>query len=325
MKKISVIVPVYNVANYLESCLESIRDQDFEDYEVILVEDGSTDESRQIAEEFVAKNDDKFRLIYQANKGLSGARNTGLQHADAEYICFVDSDDTVEKNYLSSLYQIAHGRNADMVFCAFRSVTEQGEWIRDYRENDIIPNKLYNLRDNKELFLIQNAAWNKLYRKALLEKHDLLFTEGVWYEDLRFTKKYLMIAEKCVYCDEVLYNYRQRSGSIMNSMKSERNIEILDALSEVEAFFAQCGELENYREEIEILAIDHIYISALVRLIRSNEMAQVKNIREEMIKRYPNFKSNKYVKKLEKNRQVIFHLLNMKCYWAVKLIFMVKG
>ena len=325
MKKISVIVPIYNVAQYLESCLESIRNQDFEDYEVILVEDGSTDESKKIAEEFVAKQDDKFRLIYQENKGLSGARNTGLQYTEAEYICFVDSDDTIEKNYLSSLYRAAQEKDADLVFCAFRSVDEQGGWIRDYCEKNITPNKVYNLRENKELFLIQNAAWNKLYKKDLIFENHLLFTEGVWYEDLRFTKKYLMVAEKCVYCDEVLYNYRQRSGSIMNSMKSERNLEILDALDEVEAFFEQCGQLENYREEIEILAIDHIYISALVRLIRTNEKAQVKKIREEMEKRYPNYRKNKYVKTLEKNRQIVFHLLNLKCDWAVKLIFMVKG
>ncbi len=324
MKKISVIVPIYNVEKYLENCLFSIQNQTFDSYEVVLVEDGSTDNSKQIAEQFVSQHRDKFKLVCQENRGLSGARNTGLLHADGEYICFVDSDDTIEPTFLSALYEQAEKNNADLVFCAFQSVDEQGKCLEVHREN-IQPEKIYNLKKNKELFLIQNAAWNKLYRKDIIINNNLQYTEGAWYEDLRFTKKYLLLAEKVVYCDQVLYNYLQRSGSIMSSMGSKRNFEILDALDEVTEFYYKKGVLDEFESEIELIAIEHIYISALVRLIRAGEMAQVRALKKEFIKRYPNHKMNKYLTKLERNRLIVYKLLNLGCYQFIKWIFLIKG
>ena len=155
--------------------------------------------------------------------------------------------------------------------------------------------------------------------------HHIEFVKGVWAEDLRFNKKYLLWADKCVYCEEVLYNYLQRGGSTLSAMKPERNLQILEAFEDIDEYYTAHGQKEKYAEEIEFVAIDHIYISTLVRLIRTGDKAQVPMIRERFVKMYPNYRKNTYLKNLDRNRKIIYHLLNLKCYWLVKKIFEIKG
>ena len=189
MAAVSLIVPIYNVEKYLEKCLQSIEKQIFDDYEVILVDDGSIDNSRKIAELFIRKDPSKFKLIHQENQGLSGARNKGLLYATGEYICFADSDDYLEPLYLKEMYDQAKKNDADMVFCAFASVDEQGNFIKEIHEQGFMEGETYSIYGKPELLLIQNAAWNKMYKRSIISKNGLLFTSNVWYEDLRFVKK----------------------------------------------------------------------------------------------------------------------------------------
>lgn len=324
-KIISVIVPVYNVENYLIKCLESLLNQTFEDYEVILVNDGSTDRSGQIAEEYAKANQEKFIYISQKNKGLSEARNKGMAYARGKYICFVDSDDYVEPNYLKELYACAQIDDADLVFCAFQSVDEHGNILKKVFENGYETQKTYRVSERKDLLLTQNAAWNKLYKRSIIKENNLTFTSGAWYEDLRFVKKYMFFASKFVYCDKILLNYLIRQGSIMNSMGSKRNIEIVDAIDEVIAFYKKHDAYEKYREEIEFLAIDHMYISTLVRLIRAKDRVQEQKIRKEFLQRFPKYRRNSYIIKLERNRKIIFKLLNWKMNGIIRTIFKMRG
>lgn len=325
MKKISVIVPIYNVEKYLAACLESLQKQEFDSYEVILVDDGSKDGSGKIAESYVEKYSDIFSLVHQENKGLSEARNTGMRYAKGEYLCFVDSDDSVDKRYLSELYQTAEDTGADMVFCAFQSVDENGNCLKKVFENGFECGKVYNIQERKDLLLIQNAAWNKLYKKKIIDDNQMQFTPGVWYEDLRFVKKYMLFASKCAYCDSILYNYLVRSGSIMTSMASKRNVEIIDAIDELTDFYKQKNAYEKYYQELEFLAIDHVYISALVRTVRAKDNAQTQYIYQEFRKRFSTYKKNKYLNCLERNKKIVFTLLNMKLYSVIRLIFEIKG
>lgn len=325
MVSISVIIPIYNVQKYLARCLESICNQEFEDYEVILINDGSTDNSLNIAEIYIERYQDKIKLINQKNGGLSAARNKGLLHAEGKYVCFIDSDDYVEKTYLSEMYEVAEKNDADLVFCAFKSVDENGKVIKYIRESRLISEKVYSLKENEELFLIQNAAWNKLYRKDIIEECNLYFTPEVWYEDLRFTKKYLLNASKCVYCDKALYNYLQRSGSIMNT-QGEKNLEILGAIEEVINYYKERNVYEKYRKVIEFVAIDHIFISCLVRVLcYSKDKLLYKNIRKQFEKSFPLYKKNIYIKGLEKNRKIVYYLLRFRLLFLIKLIFRVKN
>lgn len=324
MKEISIIVPIYNIENYLEKCLQSILNQNFQSYEVILVNDGSTDNSREIAEKYVALNSNLFRLINQENKGLSEARNTGINAANGKYICFVDSDDYIENDYLQKMYETMQHTDADMVFCAFRSVDETGNCLKNVYEFSFEAGVPYVLKERKDVLLTQNAAWNKLYKKSIIDEHQLYFTKGAWYEDLRFVKKYVLFADKFAYCDKVLYNYLIRTGSIMNSMSSKRNIEILDAVEEVVSFYREKNVIANYQDEIEFLAIDHIYISALVRLLRARDMEQFEAIRKGFVELFPNYRKNKYIHKLERNRKIVYFMMNLKVYGLIRLFFELK-
>lgn len=324
MREISVIVPVYNVEQYLDKCLQSLQKQNFDSYEVILVDDGSTDSSRKVAEHYANSYSEIFTLVCQENKGLSGARNTGMGYAKGKYLCFVDSDDYVEENFLRKLYESMKENDADLVFCAFRSVDEQGNTIRNIFEHGFEEGTSYALVDRTDLLLTQNAAWNKLYKKEIIDKYNLQFTPGVWYEDLRFVKKYMLFASKFAYCNSVLYNYLIRQGSIMNSMGSKRNVEIIDALDEVMQFYKEQQVLEKYFDEIEFLAIDHMYISTLVRLLRAKDKEQFRIVNKAFLERFPSYKNNKYIVSLETNRKITFAMLNMRLYGLIRLLFNIK-
>lgn len=329
MVAISIIVPIYNVEKYLKKCLLSIEKQTFDNFEVILVDDGSNDNSRIIAEQFVKRNTDKFRLICQENQGLSNARNTGILHATGDYICFVDSDDYLDSMYLYDMYQEAKKSNADMVFCAFASVNENGTIIKEIHEQGFVEGEKYSIYDRPDLLLIQNAAWNKMYKKSIILEQGLLFTPNVWYEDLRFVKKFMVFCKSCVYCDKVLYNYLIRPGSIMNSMASDRNLEIISAIKEVKQFYEEkVGKNNRFINEIEFIAIDHMYISASVRLIRAhknNYRQLINKILYEFQLMFPDFKKNSYISTLDSSRKIIYYLLNYKLYSAIFLIFKFKS
>lgn len=321
---ISIIVPVYNVEKYLEKCLESILRQSYQEYEVIIVDDGSTDGSSVIVEKYSEKYADKICCIYQKNQGLSAARNTGLRKAKGKYILFVDSDDAIAPDMLEKLYHAAVKYDSDLVMCAFRSVDETGKEIKAVREQRMQNEIPYQLKEKKEILLCQNAAWNKLYRKDVIQKYNLEFTENVWYEDIRFTKKYMLYAQNIVYCDEVLYNYLIRQGSIMNSAGSERNAEIVDAFCELAAYFKAQGVYEQFKYEVEFLAIEHIYIAALVRMVLSHNYTLLKYIRENFIKMFPDYKRNPYISSLDRNRKMIFFLLKYKLYFFIDFLFCLK-
>ena len=319
--EISIIIPVFNSEKYLQRCLESIKNQTFKEYEVILVNDGSTDKSGEIAEEYAKLHSETFRFVSQENMGLSEARNTGLRYAKGKYVCFVDSDDYVETAYLEELYRCAQKDDADLVFCAFQSVDEQGKVLKEVYESGFESGRVYTIEERKDLLLTQNAAWNKLYKKDIIDKHSLTFTAGAWYEDLRFVKKYMLYATKFVYCDRILLNYLIRKGSIMNSMGSKRNVEIVEAIDEVISFYKQLDMYEIYINELEFLAIEHMYIAALVRLIRAGEKEQCRIIEQEFLLRFPKHKNNKYIKQLGMRRRIIYDLLNLKLYALIKILF----
>lgn len=328
MAAVSVVVPIYNVGKYLEKCLVSITNQVFEDFEVVLIDDGSTDCSREVAEKFVKKNPEKFKLVHQENRGSSEARNKGLLYATGDYICFVDSDDYLEPLYLKEMYDQAKKNDADMVFCAFASVDEWGNIIKEIHEQGFMEGEAYSIYGKPELLLTQNAPWNKMYKRSIISENGLLFTSNVWYEDLRFVKKYMAFCEKCIYCDKVLYNYLIRSGSIMNSMASERNLEIIGAIQEIQEFYQKELGTNQFWNEIEFIAIDHMYISTTVRLIRAhgkNSKELIGKLVHKFKGEFPDYRRNPYISKMDKRRKLVFYLLNLKMYNLIYILFAIAN
>ena len=320
--KLSIIVPVYGVEKYIDKCLNSLVKQSLKEIEIIVVNDGTKDNSQKIIDKYVKKYPDKIKSYIKENGGQGSARNYGLKKASGEYIGYVDSDDFVEKDMYKKLYNKAKENNYDIVVCGNYNVSE------DYQNKNIdafINN--YNT-DLENIFFGKMAVWNKIYKRDILIKNKLEFKEKVWYEDLAFTLKAIMNSNTFAFIDEPLYDYLIREGSTMNNSNVKRNLEILEAFNDILSYI-QHNKKEEYFSKIEFLAIDHIYISAIVRVLKAEADDKVKRetinkLIDYMNKKFPNYKNNKYINTLSKNRKIIYKLINIKMYGLINLIFKVK-
>ena len=316
--KISVIVPVYGVEKYISKCLNSLVNQTLNDIEIIVVNDGTKDNSQKIIDEYVKKYPDKVKSFIKENGGQGSARNYGLKQANGEYIGYVDSDDYVELDMYEKLYNKAINNNLDIAICGNYNVSE------DYK-NKKVDLEFIKYEDNKiNALLGKKAVWNKIYKKSIVEK--LEFRSKVWYEDFDFSIKAICSAKKIGYVNEPLYNYLLREGSTMNNSNVVRNLEILDAFNEI----VKDKKYKGYYDIIEFLAIDHIYISTIVRVINAKADDKVKRetinkLIDYMNTSFPKYKNNKYINTLSKNRKIIYKLINRKKYNLIKLLFAVKG
>ena len=207
---ISIIIPVYNAENYLRRCIDSVLSQSFTDFELILVDDGSNDKSPQICDEY-ASQDTRVRVIHKANGGVSAARNDGLDIAKGEYITFIDSDDWVERDYLSTL---SNYRDYDIVFFSHRLIYEDGyisEFLFEAKEGDKqnIWEIVASLRKNAVGSNFYGYTWNKMFRRDIIEKYKIRFIEGLRIsEDEVYTLDYCTHAKSIKVLPLCLYNYR---------------------------------------------------------------------------------------------------------------------
>lgn len=227
MKKVSIVIPTYNVEKYLRECLESAVNQNFESFEIIAVNDGSTDNSRKILGEYEKKYD-FFKVIDQENKGLSGARNTGLYSSNGEYIYFLDSDDYIDLNTIKLCYEECSKNNLDIINFDALSFWDDSNCKlplpKSYDRKNKIDNKVYKGTDYiKEL--IKNDGYRasiclNFYKREFLIKNDLIFEEGYIHEDEIFTLDAYCLAERIKYIDNKLFYRRLRENSITTSNMS---------------------------------------------------------------------------------------------------------
>ena len=254
---VSVIVPVYRVEQFLDRCITSLLDQTYSHFELILVDDGSPDCCGAMCDTYADK-DKRVRVIHQDNKGLSGARNSGIAVARGEYICFVDSDDMVARDYLEVLISCMQNTGADIAECSRIDVY-----------NNAIPN---HQKDKKEVclcsakeamkMLIMNdgfsqTVWNKMYRKAIIA--DVRFPEGKLHEDEFFTWKVVIKAKKIAIVKQPLYYYFHREGSIMETFSEKR-------LHFFEARYERHRYIENHMTEYLNISKDSIAFPAILIL-----------------------------------------------------------
>ena len=229
MVKVSVGITVYNVEKYLRECLESVLNQTFTDFEVIMVDDGSTDNSFSICQEYVAR-DDRFKLIYQENKGRgqAGAKNTCLKHMTGEYVTWIDSDDVVDNNYLERLLEVQAETGADIVRCVRKYIRDGNVYfVKGYEEGFINTNGIFDLSLKTALDNVLNHAigtlefWGELIPRKLYK--GVTLSQGIIHEDQGNKFKLYLQSKKNVMLLEQLYSYRLRQGSIMDSFREEKN------------------------------------------------------------------------------------------------------
>lgn len=212
MTKISVIIPIYNAESFLNECLVSIQEQTFSDYEAWLIDDGSTDNSGTICDNFAANNK-LFHVIHKKNGGVSSARNAGLEKANGEWICFIDADDTVEKEYLSTLYQFANMQKDILIIQGFKTFLPDNTYI-DKR----FTNQLYNSSEVYKTFQDLNInrcgyPFGKLYNAEIIRHHHLRFVESIHYaEDVMFMLTYLTHCSAIQTVEGMNYNYYIRKN-----------------------------------------------------------------------------------------------------------------
>ena len=239
---ISVIIPAYNIAPYLERGVVSVLNQTYRNLEVILVDDGSTDKSGQICDR-LAEKDDRIIVIHKKNGGLADARNVGMEAAKGSFIGFVDGDDWIDTDMYERMLGAALAQQADMAVCRYRRI--YGKQVEDASVDRVVvfegQEALQYYVEEREEYDIQNAAWNKLYRRELLDK--LRFPGGKWYEDIVFSAKALSGAARCVYLDSACYNYIiDREGSIMNVKINSRTFtDQIPAYWERSSFLRELG------------------------------------------------------------------------------------
>lgn len=219
---ISVVIPIYNSAKYIEKTLRSVFCQDYVNFEVILVDDGCTDESIEIVQELLEQYNmlqDKVRIICQTNKGLSGARNTGIKNACGDYVCFVDSDDIIERNHLSSMYRIAHDKNLDIVCCRFETTYETNR--EGTVSNEAIPSFL-DADQYCKAFIDRTQpifVCGLLLKKDLINKENLLFNEELRFgEDTDYMIRLLYVCKEIGFTNRATYKYLARYGSMMKTI-----------------------------------------------------------------------------------------------------------
>lgn len=324
MPKVSVVVPVYNVKDYVEKCAASALGQTQTDLELLLIDDGSTDGSGEVCER-IAGRDPRVRVIHQENRGLGGARNTGIEAARGEWILFPDSDDWLEPETLEKALSAAGNTGADIACFAFRTVDEQGRELAAFRE-ELPMDIALDPHQSRELLMMAPSACNKLYKTELFRETGVRFPPRVWYEDIRTTTKLLPNCGKVVYTDFVGYNYLQRAGSIMNNVNLARNREIIDAFEDILGWYRERGLLEEYRRELEYLTVFHVYLTASVRVLRADpKHPLLKELREYTERQFPRWGQNPYLPRLGKKRRLLLSLLEKRMYRTVRAMFKIKG
>lgn len=254
--EISIIVPVYNVELYLRKCIESILEQTFKNFELIIVNDGSTDNSGIICKEY-RKIDPRIKIIHKFNNGLSSARNTGIEIAKGKYIGFIDSDDYINKYMFEILYENITKNNADISMCDYMEVYKDKNEIYCEKQNSekLILNNIESLEKiyDKEgwKYII---VWNKLYKKVLFS--EVRFPVGKIHEDEMIVHEILYKAKKLVFDKSKLYYYLQRDNSIMSKKDNIQRLDIVEAMKNRADFFYNNNLRQlQYKAEYEYLKI----------------------------------------------------------------------
>ena len=242
---ISVIVPVYNVEPYLRQCIDSILAQNYTDFELILVDDGSSDNCSAICDGYAAK-DSRIRVFHQENAGVSAARNAGITAARGEYIAFIDSDDWVVPTYLNRMYMQLIEHNADISVCGMQHFEDDTD-LSDIKPHEKADSVIITGRDAcLSIYRMDNAIqivlWGKLYKRSLFD--GISFPVGRVHEDDATTPRVLYRAKKISVSSAPLYAYRQRKGSIMHEKFSEKRFDTIYAIDSCISFFHEVGDFD---------------------------------------------------------------------------------
>lgn len=290
--KVSVIVPAYNSEKTIKRCLDSLLNQSFKDIEIIVINDGSNDQTKEILKSYV--NYDNILIFNTENHGQSAARNLGLDKASGDYICFVDSDDYVSDNGLEMLYNKAISDDFDIVLSDVNIV---------YPDHNVIVNSglkgdTFDKNKIKELMIFSYSAgviWNKIYKRKLLD--NIRFKEDVWYEDVHFNFRLFPRLKKIGTINEVFVNYVQTEGSVTYTY-NDKLYDIIKVFNDLIEYYKKNDLYDSYFSELEYSYVRYAYNTFVKRLTKCKNykkfMDGVRYAKAEVKKHFPKYRKNYY-------------------------------
>lgn len=289
MPKVSIIVPIYNARDYLNKCIDSIINQTEKDIEIILINDGSTDNSEEVIKSY---KDKRIKYFKNKNQGIGKTRNFGISKATGEYIMFIDSDDYLSKDACKELYIKAKKEDADMVVCDFYKDTD------GFLEEVILPSfKTSSLDKNKELLLnINLAPWNKIYKTWLIKDNNIKFVENLKYEDAPFVVDAIRFSKKIAKLDKKL-NYYVIHGNSETTVRDERIFDIIKVVDLIRNKFSKNKEFSDVLDELTISILMNYNIQQREQKSWSVGKRFIDDSFNYLEKNIPNYKNNNYYKK----------------------------
>ena len=311
--KLSVIVPVYNVENYIEACIKSLLSQSYDDFEIIIVDDGSNDSSIERARKMLV-NKSYVKVLSKENGGLSDARNFGIEHSIGEYLAFIDSDDTIHPDMFKIMMNKLLNEQADVCTCDMEYVYSDGRKVRS-------SGSLVSEENPFSIILTNNSACNKVFKRSLFEQ--MHFPIGKWYEDLATIPILLKRASKVVYVDQVFYYYFQREGSIAHG-RNDKMFDIYWAIQNIEDGL-KCAKDSDWVEVKLRLIIEHGLFLTNLRIKKmyswnDRRVFYKKNI--QILKSYhSNWHRDENLSRYSYKARIIFKLLELNFFGFVAFIY----
>ena len=290
--KVSVVVPVYNVEKYLDKCLNSLVKQTLKDIEIIVVNDGTKDNSQDIIDKY-AKKYKNIKAYKKKNGGLSSARNYGIERCAGEYIAFLDSDDYVEYDMYEKLYNKAKSEDFDVTVCNVN-------YIYDNYTKEVTSNLVKDIKTKEEIkksmINIYPSVWNKLYKKELFN-NDIQFKEGVWFEDVEFLYRLFPYINSIGVTSDYSINYVQREGAITKTF-DERVFHYIDNFNGILNFYKENNLYEEYEKEIEYCYVRYLYATFINSASNFTDKTlynkAVSEAKKNVKENFPNYRKNKY-------------------------------
>lgn len=319
MVKISVIIPLYNAEKYLKKCIDSVLNQTIKDIEIILINDGSTDDSEKIVDKYIKENKANIIKYNQRNQGQAVARNKGIELAQGEFVTFIDSDDYIDKTMLEDLYNEAKIKDLDIVICDYFEEQE-----------DKLIYKKQILREHtdliKDYILFVAGPCNKIIKTKVLKENNIRFPKNIFYEDIAIMPALIIYSKQIGYIKKPYYYYVIRKNSTMRQTTYNQKLDtIFFALEYLENIFKKEKKYEEYKNEIEYIFINHLLFGATGRFLNFEECKpQLRQIIDVMKIKYPKWKKNKYFREkgfIYKLTCLIFYSQNnilIKLYKKIK-------
>lgn len=305
----SIIVPVYNTSNYIDKCIKSILEQTYKNYEILIINDGSTDNSEEKLNKY--KDNKKITIINQKNKGLSSARNHGIQKSKGEYILFLDSDDYIEKELLEKLLEKIDNK-IDLIRYQARTVNENYETICEYNEEEFNNISISNALEKILKYHFIENSWLYCYKKDLFKKNKLKFDEGYIHEDFGLTPQIFIKTTKITSINYLGYNYLIRENSIMNNKDNKKTIKKCNDF--IDLGIRNINIIKDIKFKNKELLLSYIANSILIKgkeLEKKERSKYLKKIKENNIDKY--LLTNTMKRKLKK----IIYNINYNLYLKV--------